>query len=145
MRDDQRRRDGGIRSRDGGRVQSGNDYRNIVEGRVWKTNCRVESGGFGDRWGWKWKGRNRWQFLLSTYIVDDGGGRRGLSSTTCLDEEWLKASDYVGHNIFVKYMVATILQVGDSFLESKNGGAGCKIVAKAGGGSVISAKKMFHV
>ena len=83
--------------------------------------------------------------MLSTCIVNDGGGRRGLSSTTCLDEKWLKASDYVGRNEFVKYMVTTILQVGDSFLESKNGGASCKIVAKAGGGRVISAKKMFHV
>ena len=145
LRDDQKRRDGGIRSEDGSLVWSGNDYRNIVERRVWKTNRRDVSSGFGDRWGWKWKGWNRWQFLLSTYIVDDGGGRRSLRSMTCLNEEWLKSSDDVGCDKFVEYVVATVLQIRDSFLESKNGSAGCKVVTEAGNGSVISSKKIFHV
>ena len=83
--------------------------------------------------------------MLSTYIVDDGGGRRGLRLTMCLNEEWLKSLDDVGCNKFVEYVIATVLQIRDSFLESKNGGAGCKVVTEASDGSVISPKKIFHV
>ena len=109
MRDDQRGRNGGIGSEDGNFIRSGYDYWNIVERCAWKTNRRNGLNGFGDRWGWKWKDRNQWQFLLSTYIANDGGGRRGLRSATCLNEKWLKSSDDVGCNKFVKYVITTVL------------------------------------
>jgi hypothetical protein len=82
---------------------------------------------------------------LSTYVANDGGGRRGLRSATRLNEEWLKLSDDIGCNKFVEYVIATVLQIRDSFLESKNGGTGCKVVTEAGDGSVISSKKIFNV
>ena len=79
------------------------------------------------------------------YIVNNGGRRRGLRSATRLNEEWLESSDDVGCNKFVEYVVATVLQIRDSFLESKNGGAGCKIVTEASDGSMISSKKIFNM
>ena len=109
MRDDQRRRDGSIRPKNGSLVGSGNNDRNIVERRVWKSNRRGMSGGFGDGWGWKWKNWNRWQFLLSTYVVNDGGGGRSLGSATCLNEKWLESSDDVGCHEFVEHVIATVL------------------------------------
>ena len=112
---------------------------------MWKTNRRGGSSGFDDRWGWKWESWNRWQFLLPTYIVDDSGGRRGLRSTTCLNEEWLESLDDVRCNKFVEHMVATVLQIGNSFFESKNGGAGCKIVAEASNCSVVSTEEIFDM
>ena len=82
---------------------------------------------------------------MSTYIVNDGGGRRGLRSATRLNEKWLKSSNDVGCNKFVEYVVATVLQIRNSLLESKNGGASCKIVTEAGDSSVIATKEIFNV
>ena len=145
LRDDQRRRDRGIRSNNGSRVRSGNDYRDIVVRCVWKTNHRDGSSGFSDRWRWKWKGWDRWQLLLSTYITNNGGRRRGLRSATRLNKEWLKSSNNVGCNKLIKYMVAAGLQIRDSFFESEDGGAGSEVVTEVGNGGVISSKKIFNV
>ena len=145
MGDDQRRRNRGIRSDDGSRVRSGNDYRDVVVRCVWKTNCGDGSSGFGDRWRWKWKGWDRWQFLLSMYITNNGGRRRGLRSAARLNKEWLKLSNDVGCNKLVEYVIAAGLQIRDSFFEGEDGGAGSEVVMEAGDGGVISSKKVFNV
>ena len=82
---------------------------------------------------------------MSTCVVNDGGGQRGLRSAACLNEEWLESSDYVGCDEFVEDVIATVLKIRDSFLESKNGGTGCKVVTEAGDGSVIATKEIFDM
>ena len=109
MRDDHRRRNGGIGSEDGSLVRSGYDYWNIVKRRVWKANGWSGSSGFGDGCGWKWKNWNWWQFLLSTYVVNDGGGGRSLGSATCLNEKWLESSNDIGCHEFIEYVIAAVL------------------------------------
>ena len=107
-RKDQGRRNRGIRpDDDGSRVWSGDDYRDVVVRCVWETNRWNGLSDFGDSRRRKWKGWDRWQFLLSTYVADNGGRRGGLRSTTCLNKEGLESSNDIGCNELIEYVVAT--------------------------------------
>ena len=107
-RNDQGRGHRGTRTDDDGSgVWSGDDYQNIVVRCVWETNRRKRLSGFGDSQRRKWKGWDRWQFLLSTYVANNGGRRGGLRSTTHLNKERLKLLNDIRCNKFVEYMVAT--------------------------------------
>ena len=112
---------------------------------VREANRWGRSSDFGDSWRCKWKGWDRWQFLLSTYITNNGGRRRGLRLATRLNKEWLKSSNDVGCNKLIEYMVTAGLQIRDSFFESEDGGAGSEVVTEVGNGGVISSKKIFNV
>ena len=82
---------------------------------------------------------------MSSYVVDNGNGRGSLRSVTRLDEEGLESTNNVRCNKFVEYVVAASLQIGNGFFEGKDGGAGCKVVTKAGDGGVVSSKKILDV
>ena len=82
---------------------------------------------------------------MSTYIANNGGGRRGLRSATRLNEEWLESSNDIGCNKLVEYMVVAGLQIRDGLFESKDGGASSEVVTEAGSSSVVSSKKIFNV
>ena len=82
---------------------------------------------------------------MSSYVVDNGSGRGSLRSAMRLDEEGLESTNNVRCNKFVEYMVTASLQIGNGFFEGKDGGAGCKVVTKAGDGGVVSSKKILDV
>ena len=82
---------------------------------------------------------------MPSYVVDYGSGRGSLRSAARLNEEGLKSTNNVRCNEFVEYVVAASLQIGNGFFEGKDGGAGCKVVTKAGDGGVVSSKKVFDV
>ena len=106
-RNDQGRRNRGIRSdNDRSRVWSGDDYRDVVVRCVRKTNCRNRLSSLGDSRSHNWEVWDQWQFLMSSYVADNGSGRGSLKSATCLNKEGLKSSHDVGCNELVEYMVA---------------------------------------
>ena len=110
-----------------------------------KTDGWAESGNFGDGRGWKREGRKWWQVLTSTGVVDNGRGGRDLCSSACLDKKWLEASDYVGCDEFFEDMITTGLQIRNGLFKGKNCSASRKIMTKASGCGVISAKEVFDV
>ena len=82
---------------------------------------------------------------MSSYVVNNGNGRGSLRSAMRLDEEGLESTNNVGRNKFIEYVIAASLQIGNGFFKGKDGGAGCKVVTKAGDGGVVSSKEILDV
>ena len=75
---------------------------------------------------------------MSSYVVNNGGGRRSLGSSTCLDEKGLKTSNNIGGYEFFEDVIAASLKVMYSPFQGENSSASGKVMAKTSYGSRVS-------
>ena len=75
---------------------------------------------------------------MSLYVINDGGGGRGLGSSTCLDQEGLETTNNIGGYEFFEDVVAACLEVVYGSFQREDGSASGKVMAKTGDSGGVS-------